>query len=171
MKAKYGISLIVLVITIVVIIILAAAVILSLGSNNPINSSRVAKLTQSKDNIESAMSIYISSKFVNTAVAGETNSEAIITSADGENSVCHGSTGKELTLGDGTKVSRAFAITKWTTLEITEPAGETWYYAPNTGKVYVMFAAKGATTAVEPSWANDTTNAFTVTAVADATTI
>lgn len=169
MKAKNGISLIVLVITIVVIIILAAAVILSLGNNNPINSSRVAKLTQSKDNIESAMSIYISSKFVNTAVAGDTNSEAIITNVDGEKSVCYESTGKKLTLKDGTNVEKAYAITKWSALDMTEPAGETWYYAPNTGKVYVMFAASGATTAVAPSWSNDTTNAFTITGVADPT--
>lgn len=166
MKAKNGISLIVLVITIVVIIILAAAVILSLGNNNPINSSRVAKLTQSKDNIESAMSIYISSKFVDTAVAGDTTSAAIVTATD---AVCSGSTPKKLTLKDGTEVNTAYAITKWSELDITEPTGEVWYYAPNTGKVYVMFAASGATTAVEPSWANDTTNAFTVTAVADST--
>lgn len=168
MKAKNGISLIVLVITIVVIIILAAAVILSLGSNNPINSSRVAKLTQSKDNIESAMSIYVSSKFVNTAVAGVTDSEAIVTAED---AVCGKTTRKTLTLKDNTEVKTAYEITKWEELDMTQPAGETWYYAPNTGKVYVMFAASGATTAVEPSWANETTNAFTVTAVADATTI
>ena len=63
MKAKNGISLIVLVITIVVIIILAAAVILSLGDNNPINNSKVAQLTQTRDNIESAVQIYLSNEF------------------------------------------------------------------------------------------------------------
>lgn len=166
MKAKNGISLIVLVITIVVIIILAAAVILSLGDNNPINSSRVAKLTQSKDNIESAMSIYVSSKFVDSAVAGNTTSTAIVTAKD---AVCANSTTKKLTLKDGTNVEKAYAITNWSALDMTTPAGETWYYAPNTGKVYVMFAASGATTAVAPSWSNATTDAFTITEVAEPT--
>ncbi len=168
MKAKNGISLIVLVITIVVIIILAAAVILSLGNNNPINSSRVAKLTQSKDNVESAMSMYVSSKFVDTAVAGSTDTAAMVT-ADG--AVCGGSTPKKLTLKDGTEVNKAYAITDWTALDITEPTGEAWYYAPNTGKVYVIFGTTSSVSGEAPNWSNDTTNAFTVTAVADSTTI
>lgn len=166
MKAKNGISLIVLVITIVVIIILAAAVIFSLGNNNPINSSRVAKLTQSKDNIESAMSIYVSSKFVDTAVSADTSSAAIVTAAD---AVCAGSEAKTLTLKDGTEVKTAYVIKNWDKLDMTVPAGESWYYAPNTGKVYVIFATATATTGEAPSWANDTTNAFTITGVADPT--
>ncbi len=166
MKAKNGISLIVLVITIVVIIILAAAVILSLGSNNPINSSRVAKLTQSKDNIESAMSIYVSSKFVDTAVAGSTDTAAIVTAAD---AVCAGSEAKTLTLKDGTEVKTAYVIKNWDKLDMTAPAGESWYYAPNTGKVYVIFGTTSSVSGEAPNWSNDTTNAFTITGVADPT--
>ena len=60
MKNKQGISLIVLIVTIIVIIILAAAVILTLNNNNPIDSSRVANLTDSRANINSAISLYAS---------------------------------------------------------------------------------------------------------------
>jgi type II secretory pathway pseudopilin PulG len=58
MKAKKGISLIVLVITIIVIIILAGAVILNLTKNNPMNSAKVASLTSTREALESAVLLY-----------------------------------------------------------------------------------------------------------------
>ena len=58
MKNKKGISLIVLIVTIIVIIILAAAVILTLNQNNPIDSSRVAQLSDNRASINSAVSLY-----------------------------------------------------------------------------------------------------------------
>ena len=62
---KKGISLIVLVITIVVIIILAAAVILSMGSNNPVESSKKAKVLSSIASFKEELDITISSKLAN----------------------------------------------------------------------------------------------------------
>ena len=56
-NSKNGISLITLVITIVVIIILAAAVILTLGSNNPIEKAKEARGLSDKAQMEEKMSI------------------------------------------------------------------------------------------------------------------
>ncbi len=60
MKAKKGISLIVLVITIIVIIILAAAVLLSLSKNNPMDNARVATYENDMAEVRSAVALYIS---------------------------------------------------------------------------------------------------------------
>ena len=61
MKAnKKGISLIVLVVTIIVIIILAAAVIMNLNNNNPVKSANAAKYMSDRDNVQSAITMYIS---------------------------------------------------------------------------------------------------------------
>lgn len=167
MKAKNGISLIVLVITIVVIIILAAAVILSLGNNNPINSSKVAKLTQSKDNIESAMSIFISSQWAKTAATEDSDAEKLVTTTSTSITTPICDVSKKLTkdvatLGDGTSKidADAYAITGWDQLNVSQPTeGEAWYYAPSTGKVYVKMAAV-------PDYAKDnaTVKGFVVTA-------
>ena len=56
---KKGISLITLIITIVVIIILSAVTILSITSNNPVNSSKVASLSQTMDSIQTAIKSYL----------------------------------------------------------------------------------------------------------------
>ena len=161
MKAKNGISLIVLVITIVVIIILAAAVILSLGNNNPINSSKVAKLTQSKDNIESAISIYVSSQYAQTA-AGDTDVDS---KSIALGSFCKPSSGEAADVKDSKAIATTpteaistsiYKIEDFSVLEIDNP-GDTWYYAPATGKVYVEFTSA-------PSWATEATKAFTIVA-------
>ena len=60
MKAKKGISLIVLVITIIVIIILAAAVLLTLNNNNPIENSKQATFDNDVAEVKSAVTMYIS---------------------------------------------------------------------------------------------------------------
>ena len=61
MKAnKKGISLIVLVVTIIVIIILAAAVIMNLNNNNPVKSANAAKYMSDRDNVQSAITMYVS---------------------------------------------------------------------------------------------------------------
>ena len=75
MKNK-GISLITLVITIVVVIILAAAVILSLGNNNPIQTSRVATLMQTKDALQSGILVYLGN--VQSKTLGEYTAEQIL---------------------------------------------------------------------------------------------
>lgn len=167
MKAKNGISLIVLVITIVVIIILAAAVILSLGNNNPINSSKVAKLTQSKDNIESAMSIFISSQWAKTAAEVDTDAETLVTkttSTSIPSPICSTSNAFTDSTETASKVKTgvAYAITDegWSALNVSKPTeGEAWYYAPATGKVYVKMDKV-------PDYAsdNDTVKGFIVTA-------
>lgn len=59
MKAKKGISLIVLVITIIVIIILAGAVILSLQNNNPINTASEATARSNKSELQSGIALYL----------------------------------------------------------------------------------------------------------------
>ena len=59
MKAKKGISLIVLVITIVVIIILAAAVMLSINDNNPFDRAREAVDENDKDETQSAINLLL----------------------------------------------------------------------------------------------------------------
>ena len=65
-KANQGVSLIVLVITIIVIIIIAAAIILGLTKSNPINNSKISQLVQSRDNIKSSITMYLSKVAANT---------------------------------------------------------------------------------------------------------
>jgi hypothetical protein len=61
---KKGVSLIVLVITIIVIIILAGAVILSLSSNNPINTANKATFINDIGNFQTELEFYKGSEFV-----------------------------------------------------------------------------------------------------------
>ena len=65
MRAKKGISLIVLVITIIVIIILAAAVLLSLNNNNPIQNAKQATMKNDASELKSAVALYISNYMAN----------------------------------------------------------------------------------------------------------
>lgn len=65
MKAKKGISLIVLVITIIVIIILAAAVLLTLNNNNPIENSKTAVYDNDCAEVKSALALYVSNFMAN----------------------------------------------------------------------------------------------------------
>lgn len=58
---KKGISLIVLVITIVIIIILAGAVILNLADKNPIDSARIAAVMSEQSDINTGVTLYLSS--------------------------------------------------------------------------------------------------------------
>ena len=139
MKAKNGISLIVLVITIVVIIILAAAVILSLGQNNPINTSKVASLTQTRDNLESAVQIYLSNEF--TKCQGDYTAKQII---EGQSAVAPSTYTSTALVKDAKLGSTDFAQidegAAKTLLGIDVPVtGQTWYLNPNTGKVMVKF--------------------------------
>ena len=145
MKAKNGISLIVLVITIVVIIILAAAVILSLGNNNPINSSRIATLTQTRDNIESATTMYLSTAFTKTL--GEYDAKQVLLANDGTAAI-EGLTAVVLS-GEGNEIEDVNGVTYYkidtgaakTTLEVdlTKETAGTWYLAPATGRALVAF--------------------------------
>lgn len=145
MKAKNGISLIVLVITIVVIIILAAAVILSLGDNNPINNSKVAQLTQTRDNIESAVQIYLSNEF--TKCQGDYSAEQII-----KGDVVSGGTytanaivtsdavtvdSVEYFLLDAAAAKSVLGVDLKTNSLDTE--AQAWYVNPKTGKAFVVF--------------------------------
>ncbi len=59
MKAKKGISLIVLIITIVVIIILAAAVMLSINNNNPFDRAVEAVNENDRDETQSAINLLL----------------------------------------------------------------------------------------------------------------
>ena len=59
-KKISGISLITLIITIAVVIILIAAIIIGLGKNNSIDTSRVTKVLSNRDHIESNIKLYVS---------------------------------------------------------------------------------------------------------------
>lgn len=138
MKAKNGISLIVLVITIVVIIILAAAVILSLGDNNPINDSKVANLSSTQDSIQSAMVNAIGSRLAKNATVTSdtytllTSGTAILETAEQTSATL---------LATSTTIEGLYAIasTGWDELNVKQPANGTWYYSVKTGKVYVDY--------------------------------
>lgn len=143
MKAKNGISLIVLVITIVVIIILAAAVILSLGNNNPINSSKVATLTQARDNIESAVQIYLSNEF--TKCQGDYTSEQILKGQSAVAPSTYTSTalvGSTALTGDFYPIEVSVAKTL---LGVDVPTnGQTWYLNVKSGKTMVKITGHPA---------------------------
>ncbi|MCX8073984.1 MAG: hypothetical protein N2749_00145 [Clostridia bacterium] len=70
MKAKKGISLIVLVITIIVIIILAGAVILSLSNNNPIGQANFSTFLSDRSNIQDAITLDVLKQFADAQPAG-----------------------------------------------------------------------------------------------------
>lgn len=67
MKAKNGISLIVLVITIIVIIILAGAVILSLSQSNPVDQAKWATFVNQKADIQDMINLEIVDQFSKNA--------------------------------------------------------------------------------------------------------
>jgi len=153
MKAKNGISLIVLVITIVVIIILAAAVILSLNNNNPINNSRVATISQTRDNLESAISMYLSNKFAK--YSGDYDALQILSAQKVLNGTAEGNAitgetavitlptttaGNTLTV-DGTVYYKlnVNATKEKVEIDLTKEQGVTWYVAPYSGKVFAKF--------------------------------
>ena len=77
---RNGISLITLIITIVVVIILAAAVILTLGDNNPVNSSKLASLLKSKETMEECIKIVVADKISDTL--GQATVKGIVTELD-----------------------------------------------------------------------------------------
>lgn len=146
MKAKNGISLIVLVITIVVIIILAAAVILSLGDNNPINNSKVAQLTQTRDNLESAVQIYLSNEF--TKCQGDYTADQIlkgVTQPEGSTStytttaIVNTEDGHSIEINGTTYYELVPAAAK-TALGIDIPTdAQTWHLSTTSGKAAVTF--------------------------------
>ena len=144
MKAKNGISLIVLVITIVVIIILAAAVILSLGQNNPINTSRIASLTQTRDNLESAISIHLSNEFAKCQ--GAYASDEILTGVTNEAEGAYNVTG---VVGERLGTTDYYAVltdsdTKETLgVELKDDSAEVWYINIKTGKAQVKIKDAG----------------------------
>lgn len=72
MKMKKGVSLIILIVTIIIIIILATTVILTLNKNNPIDSSKVAQLADSRASINSAIQLYYGKKMAETQGMFET---------------------------------------------------------------------------------------------------
>lgn len=84
-NSKKGISLIVLVITIIVIIIIAAAVILGLTKSNPINNSKIASMTNTRDSIYSTVNMYVSQMTAKTQ--GVFDAKDIMTGLQGMNKV------------------------------------------------------------------------------------
>lgn len=150
MKAKNGISLIVLVITIVVIIILAAAVILSLGNNNPINNSRVAAVSQTRDNLQSAVSLYLSTKFAK--YTGEYDAAQVLfarpttgSAYDATSNTLPGMTADDVILGDQLASTGYYAVNvaaakKNLEIDLSQESG-TWYVSPSTGKAMVKYTS------------------------------
>ncbi len=140
MKAKKGISLIVLVITIIVIIILAGAVILNLTQNNPINSAKVARLVQEKESLESAISLYLSQQIAKTS--GDYTVEQILTAKTSSGAIS-GMTALVGTnaLTSNTKAQQMNAALSKTLLGITPSSSAAWYVDVTSGKCYYKAAS------------------------------
>lgn len=134
---KKGISLIVLVITIVVIIILAAAVILALGQNNPITSSRIASIASTRDSIESSILLY--SANVQTKTLGGLSVEKILTNS--EHKITTDASPVTVEMDDETVVLYAIdynlAKSKLN-LELKNEGNGIWHVDKN-GKVYLLY--------------------------------
>ena len=134
---KKGISLITLIITIVVIIILAAAVILSLSQNNPIQTSRVASVVQTKDNIESGILVYVGN--VQAKTLGNYSTEQILTQNSEYKIVEDTAVENKITVNnidlyklDTSRVKNSI------NMEIKNEGNGEWYIAGN-GKVYLVY--------------------------------
>ncbi len=162
MKAKKGISLIVLVITIIVIIILAGAVILNMTKNNPMDSAKVAKLVQQRDSLESATLLY--AQQIMAATQGEYGLSDIlqgnaVKSAAGVTPVVKYTgitTGTALTNVTGASTTATFKVADSTvtkdTIDFALPesgvSGAYWAVDTASGKFYLVVPA--ATT--NPTW-------------------
>ena len=156
MKNKQGISLIVLIVTIIVIIILAAAVILTLNNNNPIDSSRIAQLTDSRANINSAISLFYGK--VTASTQGDYDAKTIFTA----NYPKEGDIIKEDRLTDDEKKAIAgdqlgtsnyyqfntSNLTDVTNVSLPAITNATWYLDITTGTAYLGYTSK----ANVPSW-------------------
>ena len=155
MKAKKGISLIVLVITIIVIIILAAAVILSLTKNNPMDSARTATYENDKSEVRAAVALYISNfvakDYYHNGPFEAKNQEISVGIKDGKD-VTSGatnnvvpSTGVEGDAGQVNTVSYNTTVT-WEQLGLTGSSKPTSIYSctynPSTG-AFTFTAAAG----------------------------
>ncbi len=137
---RSGISLIVLIITIIIIIILAGAVILNLSKNNPIDNARIAKLTGSKDSLDSSMDLYLA-KSTTSTLGNYTPEEIIIGEVEGIDSIVDSSSfvtlnGRKLYLANKDKVKEELGID----LPITSnPSKVKWYVDSLSGKFYLLY--------------------------------
>ena len=155
MKAKKGISLIVLVITIIVIIILAGAVILNLTQNNPINSAKVAKIVQERESLESSISLYLSRVIASTSgdytVAQILEGKAIKRPANSETSTpatYYDALVTTSTETVGTTTVNGFISNPSSVIDLNpSTASGTWYVDTATGKCYLVVSASDI-----PSW-------------------
>lgn len=159
MKNKQGISLIVLIVTIIVIIILAAAVILTLNNNNPIDSSRVAQLTDNRSSINSAINLYYGKKMAETQ--GEYDASQIFTANVSEadkskiSSLVSTSATEDFAVGYGNyKLLNTEAVQTATDVKLPTITNAKWYIDVNSGLVYLVYSTKDKV----PSWMTTTTS-------------
>jgi len=149
MKNKKGISLIVLIVTIIVIIILAAAVILTLNKNNPIDSSRVAQLSENRDALNSAIQLYYGKKMAETQGIFETSQIFVggtATNSAGETVTLTsivGTQNGETSYYQKNNATESAIDTKFPTI-----TSATWYINVESGLVYLVYADYDAM----PSW-------------------
>lgn len=151
MKNKQGISLIVLIVTIIVIIILAAAVIVTLNNNNPIDSSRVAQLTDSRANINSAISLFYGK--VTASTQGDYDAKAIFTGTYTADESRLTDDEKSAIAGTQLGTSNYYQfntdnLTKVTNVSLPAITNATWYLDITTGTAYLGYTSK----ANVPSW-------------------
>ena len=148
MNKKKGISLIVLIVTIIVIIILAAAVILTLNQNNPIDSSRVAQLSDNRASINSAVSLYYGKQMAATQGIYDANQIFTLTDVSDEHKTLIGDA--LVTSTDSIGSYYVLSNGENSTLGITIPtvANATWYLDVNSGLVYLGYKDSASI----PSW-------------------
>lgn len=164
MKNKQGISLIVLIVTIIVIIILAAAVILTLNNNNPIDSSRVAQLSENRNSINSALTLYLGKVMAQTQ--GQYDAGQIITGKDSDGNSITTLAQSVLVTSDAPISTTSTTSTTYyklnsdsgknTTLDVAIPSitSASWYVNTTDATVYLVYENNDKA----PSWIkNDTT--------------
>ena len=151
MKAKKGISLIVLVITIIVIIILAGAVILSLQKNNLIDQATQAKYVSDKDSIQSEVTLALSSIMAKNQQAGDIDMTGATTTPDGKTALALTSSAVTVNLTNG----------KTDTFEINDLPTDGQWFVDADGKVYLYVTTdtKNNTVVEVSNW--DTTSGTT----------
>ncbi len=137
---KNGISLIVLIITIIIIIILAGAVILNLSNNNPIDNAKIANLTQHKESLDSAMTLYLSKQ--TTKTLGEYSASDIINGKSPDMP-------KLIDTEDGISINgvsvylvKEDVIAQELNISLENKENSKWYIDPLTGKFYLVYDNK-----------------------------
>lgn len=149
-----GVSLITLIITIVVMAVLLTVILFTLTNNNPIDSSRVASISQTTDSVEAAVRIYLGK--VRADTLGKYTTAQIILGDKTETSRYKLSNGSFKYIEENGIIKKVYKLDiqylkDKAELKLTDEYNSLEWYADSQGKVYLVYEVLGAV----PSYLKD----------------